>query len=252
MTERERQRIIRQKLVRLGQFAAGRAAPVIPTGFPALDDALGTGGLPRGRIVEIFGPASSGKSTLASQILAHAMEAGASAAWIDAEHVFDPAQAARLGVPVERLLLARPDSAEQALEMARRLVESGALDLLAIDSAAALAPRLELEIALGEGGAGLHSRVLASGLRKLASAVARWGAVALVLNQTRARAEAGPGEGEVSAGGPPLKLYAAVRIALDAARASEVRFRLLKNKAGEPFREGRLRWENGWRFTEGL
>jgi recombination protein RecA len=250
MKEQERQRIIRQKLVRMEQTAGGHDASVIPTGFPALDAALGIGGFPRGRIVELFGPASSGKTTLALQVIAHAMEDGASAAWIDAEHVFDAAQAARLGVAVERMPLARPDTAEQALEMARRLAASGALDLLVIDSAAALVPRLELETGLGDSGPGLHSRVLASGLRRLAGAAARSGSVALILNQTRARGGAGVGGGEASAGGPPLKLYAAVRIELDAARGSQVRFHILKNKAAEAFMEGKLRWENGWRFAE--
>jgi recombination protein RecA len=248
MTERERQRIIRQKLVRMEQTGDRQAAPVIPTGFTALDAALDVGGLPRGRIVEFFGPSSSGKSTLALQIAAHLIEEGA-AAWIDAEHVFDAAQAARLGVSVERLPLARPDTAEQALEMARRLAESGALDLLVIDSAAALVPQLELETGLGDSGPGLHSRVLASGLRRLAAAAARTGTVVLVLNQTRTRGGAA-GDGEVSAGGPPLKLYASVRIELDAARGNLVRFRILKNKAGQAFREGNLRWENGWKFAE--
>src|SRR5579863_5720164 len=149
MQEQDRQRIIRQKLVRLEPSAGRRAGPAIPTGLTALDTALGTGGLPRGCIVEIFGPSSSGKSTLALQIAAHAMAAGGGAAWIDAEHVFDPAQAAQLGIAVERLPLVRPDSAEQALEIARRLVSSGALDLLVIDSAAALVPHLELELGLG-------------------------------------------------------------------------------------------------------
>jgi recombination protein RecA len=249
MTEQERQRIIRQKLVRMEQ-AAGKLAPAFPTGFPVLDHALGVGGFPRGRIVEIFGPSSSGKTTLALQAIAHGMESGAAAAWIDAEHVFDAARAARLGVAVERLPLARPDTAEQALEMARRLAESGALDLLVIDSAAALLPRLELETGLGDSGPGLHSRVLASGLRRLATAAARTGTVVLVLNQTRSRTGVAAGDTEASAGGPPLKLYAGVRIELEAARANHVRFRILKNKAGKAFTEGNLRWESGWRFAE--
>jgi recombination protein RecA len=185
MTEQERQRIIRQKLVRLEKPPVPFGAFHIATGLAALDAALG-GGFPRGRIVEIFGAESTGKTTLALQAAAHAIEAGSAAAWIDAEHVFDPTQAARLGVPVERLLLAQPDSAEQALEMARRLLESHALDLLVIDSAAALVPSVERETGLGEGSHTLHSRVLASGLRKLSAIAARSGAVVLALNQTRA------------------------------------------------------------------
>jgi recombination protein RecA len=174
------------------------------------------------------------------------MQTGASAAWIDAEHVFDPAQAGRLGIEVERLVVVRPNSAEQAMEIARRLVQSGALDLLVIDSAAALVPQLELSTAIGAGGHGLHSRVLASGLRRLSIAARRAGTVVLVLNQTRGRVD----EGETSAGGPPLKLYAAVRIALDTARAGHMRFRILKNKGAEAFTEGILRWEKGTLFTE--
>lgn len=236
MTEQERQRIIRQKLVRLEKPPPPFGAFYIPTGLAALDAALG-GGLPRGRIVEIFGAESTGKSTLALQAAAHAIRAGSAAAWIDAEHVFDPTQAAHLGVAVDRLLLTQPDSAEQALEIARRLLESRALDLLVIDSIAALVPAAEFETGLGEGSHSLHSRVLASGLRKVSSIAARSGAVVLALNQTRARAE---GDGETSAGGPPIKLYAAVRVALESPRSGDVRFRVLKNKAGAAFAAGKL------------
>jgi recombination protein RecA len=245
MKEQDRQRIIRQKLVRM-ERAGARTGEPLSTGFAVLDQAMGIGGLPRGNIVEIFGPASSGKSTLAQMIVAHNMDGGASAAWLDAEHVFDPAQAARLGIPVERLVLARPDSAEQALEIARRLVESAALDLLVIDSAAALVPQLERATGIGESSQGLHTRVLAWGLRRLSAAAAKAGAVVLVLNQSRGRAD----EGETSAGGPPLKLYASVRIVLDAAGAHQVRFRILKNKSGEAYAEGTLRWKSGWMLTE--
>lgn len=245
MTEQERQRIIRQKLVRLEKTPVPFGALHIPTGLAALDAALG-GGFPRGHIVEIFGAESTGKTTLALQTAAHAIEAGAAAAWIDAEHVFDPTQAAGLGIALERLLLAQPDSAEQALEMGRRLLESRALDLLVIDSAAALVPVVELETGLGEGSHSLHSRVLASGLRRVSAAASRSGAVVLALNQTRAGAE---GAGETSAGGPPLKLFAVVRIALESTRAGEVRFRILKNKAGRAFAAGKLRWEDGCKFV---
>ena len=251
MKEQERQRIIRQKLVRL-EAAPTLFSSALPTGFAALDEALAIGGLPRGRIVELFGPSSSGKSTLAMQTIAHLMRRGMTAAWNDVEHVFDPAQAAKLGIPVEQLPVAEPDSAEEALEIARQLAASGALDLLAIDSAAALVPRLELETAIGESGHGLHSRVLASGLRRLASTAKQSNTVVLVLNQTRGRGDGGRGDEEISAGGPPLKLYAAVRIGLDAARGHHVRFRILKNKSGNAFQEGKLRWESGWRFSESL
>ena len=249
MKEQDRQRIIRQKLARM-EPAGTRFGPALSTGFATLDSALGTGGLPRGSIIELFGPASSGKSTLAMQTVSHVMEAGCSAAWIDAEHVFDPSQAARLGVPVERLPLARPDTAEQALEIARRLVISGALDLLVIDSAAALVPRLELATGIGQGAHSLHSRVVGSGLRTLSAAAQRFGSVVLVLNQTRSRPGKSAGDDEISAGGPALKLYAAIRLAMEAPRRGTVAFRILKNKAGKAFQEGVLRWENDGKFAK--
>ena len=221
----------------------------MPTGFAALDSAL-DGGLPRSAIVEVFGPSSSGKTTLALQIVAHAQKNQATAAWIDAEHAFDAPYAASLGVQVARMPLAQPESAEQALEIACKLAGSSAVDLLIVDSAAALVPRLELESAMGDGGAGLHSRVLASGLRKLAHIVEKSGAVAVFLNQTRSRKQASGGEEEASAGGPPLKLYACVRLALESQTGEQVGFRVLKNKASGAFREGRLRRARGGEFAE--
>jgi recombination protein RecA len=235
MTEEQRQRAIRLRLARPEQ--PRRSA--MPTGFAALDSALG-GGLPRSAIVEVFGPSSSGKSTLALEIVAHAQKNGATAAWIDAEHAFDAPYASSLGVDVAKMPLARPESAEQALEIACRLAGSNAVDLLVVDSAAALVPRLELAAAISDGGAGLHSRVLASGLRKLARTVATSGTVAIFLNQTRSRKPAVGGEEEISAGGPPLKLYACVRLAVDSQAEGQMRFRVLKNKAAAAFRGGRL------------
>src|SRR5664279_2723343 len=166
MTEQERQRAIRLRLARSEE----RQTAALPTGFAVLDSALG-GGLPRGSIVELFGPSSSGKTTLALQIVAHAQTNGAIAAWIDAEHVFDATYAFGLGVRVEEMPMAQPESAEQAMEIASRLIASGAVDLVILDSAAALVPELELQSAMGESGAGLQSRVLASGLRRLARVV---------------------------------------------------------------------------------
>src|SRR5579872_2116126 len=172
MTEEQRQHAIRLRLARSEERRRG----ALPTGFPSLDAALG-GGLPRGSIVELFGPPASGKTALALQIAAHAQSQAATAAWIDAEHVFDAAWAAALGVKVAEMPLAQPHSAEQALEIALRLAGSGAIDLLVVDSAAALVPRLELESGMGGGGASLHSRVLASGLRKLSQAAGRSGTI---------------------------------------------------------------------------
>jgi len=241
MTEEQRQRAIRLRLARSEE----RRREAISTGFAALDSALG-GGLPRSAIVELFGPSSSGKTTLALQIVARAQQNRATAAWIDAEHVFDAPYAASLGVRVSEMPLAQPDSAEQALEIACKLADSAAVDLLIIDSAAALVPRLELQSAIGDSGEGLHSRVLAAGLRKLAHIVARSGTVALFLNQTRSRASTEEG----SAGGPPLKLYAALRIALGVPAGEQVSFRVLKNKVAAAFREGRIQRAGSGEFVE--
>jgi recombination protein RecA len=247
MTEQERQRAIRLRLARMGEPGA---APVIATGFPALDTALGTGGFPRGRVVELFGASATGKTTLALQMIANAQSGGLTAAWIDAEHVFDPAYAVALGVAIDRLPVAKPETAEQALEMVRRLAASQAVDLLVVDSAAALIPRLELETSLGESSLGLQSRVLASGLRNLAGTVARAGTVVVFLNQLRSRPEASREESETTAGGPALKLYAAIRISLDARSAGRVRFRVLKNKAAAAFAEGDLQYKTGQGFMK--
>ena len=245
MTEEERQRTIRSKLAR----QEIRERPVIPTGFARLDAALGVGGLPRGRITELFGPPGCGKTTLALQIAARVQRSGA-AAWIDAEHVFDPAYGASLGVAIERLPVGVPDSAEQGLEMARTLVVSHAVDLVVIDSAAALVPALELETGLGESGGGLQSRVLALGLRRLSAAAAKSAACVVFLNQLRTRMGAGGEDAETSAGGAPLKLYAAVRIVLIQGTNRRICFRVLKNRAAGAFADGELEWTPGSGFAE--
>jgi recombination protein RecA len=247
MTEQHRQRAIRLRLARSGERRSGN---VLSTGFSALDSALGVGGFPPGGIVELFGPSSSGKTTLALQIVAHAQKNGATAAWIDAEHAFDAHYASVLGVAVEEMPLAQPESAEEALEIAGHLAGSGAVDLLIVDSAAALVPKLELESKLGEAGAGLQSRVVASGLRRLAQIVAKSGAVVVFLNQTRSRMQSPGGEAETSAGGAPLKLYASLRISLGSPSVQRVCFRVLKNKAAAAFREGELRRRTGGEFAE--
>jgi len=249
MTEQQRQRAIR---LRLAGSQERRGAGALPTGFAALDSALGVGGFPRGSIVEIFGPSSSGKTTLALEIVAHAQRNQATAAWVDAERVFDASYAAGLGVLVEKLPLAQPRSAEQALGIVCRLAASGAVDLLVVDSAAALVPGLELESGVGDSGVGLQSRVLASGLRRLRQVVAKYGTVAIFLNQTRSRMQPSGGEAETSAGGAPLKLYTAVRLSLDAPAGGRVRFRILKNSVAAAFREGELRRRRSGEFAEGL
>ncbi len=241
MSEEERQRVIRTKLARMQH----QSAEALPTGFPCLDEALGVGGLPRGRIVELFGPSSAGKTTLALQVIAHAQEKGLSAAWIDADHAFDPAYAAQLGVNLAALPVGQPESAEEAIEVIRQLAISGAVDLIVLDSAAALVPRMELDTALGDSSPGMQSRVLASGLRKLVSAAVRSGTVILFLNQTRGST----GDSEVSAGGPGLKLHSAVRILLEPTSTGS-RFRTVKNKASAPFREGDLPRGNALGFAK--
>lgn len=244
MTEDQRRRAIELRLSRMESLP--RHATAFSTGFAALNAALETGGFPRASILEIFGP-SCGKTTLALQIVARLQADGGAAGWIDADGTFDPRYAAALGVDLTRLPLARPDSAEQALEMARHLAASGALDLLVVDSAAALTPQVERQTAIGESGPGLHSRVLASGLRRLALTALRTSVSVVFLNQVRARLEP---PGETSAGGPPLKLYAAVRIRVAPGPGGRLRFRVLKNRAAEAFREGHLNWEPGRGFVE--
>jgi recombination protein RecA len=239
MSEEHRRRVIREKLGRM----TAPAPAGLSTGFRALDEA--TGGLPRGRIVELFGPAGSGKTTLALQMVAELQRSGGGAAWIDADRAFDPAYAASRGVAVEGLPVAQPESAEQAFEIARTLALSGAVDLIVVDSAAALTPEIELRTGLGASGPGTQARVLASGLRRLARSLRASGTAALFLNQMRASEE-----GETPAGGPSLKLSAAVRISLRGAGGRRVRFRVLKNQAAESFREGDLRWENDAGFVE--
>ena len=247
VNESYRQRVIREKLAR----SEPSRQLTLPTCFRVLDAA--TGGLPRGGIVELFGGAATGKTTLALQITAHVQAAGGSVVWIDAEHCLDATYAIRLGVTMDRLPVAQPDSAEEALEVLRRLAESAAVDLLVVDSAAALVPQIELEAGIGTSGAGLHSRVLASGLRRLAAAIRRSGAVALFLNQTRARGTSDDDDSETAAGGPSLKLFAAMRIALRGTpqRRGSVVLKVLKNKAGGPPAECELEWKDDVGFTEG-
>lgn len=247
MSAIERQHTIQTRLSNMENLPGRPVARALPTGFPVLDTALGIGGLPPGHIVEVFGPASCGKTALVLQMIAHGQSRGAAAAWIDAEHVFDAAFASQLGVDVTHLPVATPATAEEALEIARRFASSGAVELIAIDSAAALVPQLEMETGIGNAGAGLHVRVLSSELRRLSQAAARSGVCIILLNQTRARLES-PGEAETSSGGPPIKLHAAVRIALSAA-GRRVRFRILKNKLAAPFATGELEWRRGTGFT---
>lgn len=244
MTERDRQHAIQVKLAQ----SEGRLPAFIPTGLTALDRSL-AGGLPRGCITEVFGGPSSGKTTLALLAVAYAQRNGLSAAWIDAERSFDPAYALHRGVNLERLPVARPNTAEESLEIARQLAASGGIDLLALDSAAALTPALELEIGLGDGSVGLQSRILASGFRRLGFAAARTETAILVLNQVRSRSSAS--DAETTAGGPGLKLQAAARISLEhAGDAASVHFRVLKSKMAEAFVDGELRFNAGPEYAK--
>jgi recombination protein RecA len=244
MREDERRHAIELRLSRMD--AAPRRVGAVSSGFASLDAALHGGGFPRGSIVEIFGP-SCGKTTLALQTIARLQAIGGEAGWIDADRTFDPPYAAALGVDLARLPLARPDSTEQALEIACQLAISGALDLLVVDSAAALTPEVERVVAIGESGPALHSQVLASGLRKLARVAARAGVTVVFLNQVRSRFAPAC---ETSAGGPPLKLYTAVRIQVAPGADRRLRFRVLKNRGAEAFGEGELEWRPGRGFAE--
>ena len=239
MNESDRHRTIQGKIAGMTPPFSLRPRESLPTPWPEMNRALGMGGLPRGSIAEFFGPSGAGKTTVALRIASLVQSRGGTAAWIDAEHSFDSSYALSLGVCVERLPVACPESAEQAFEMADRLLATGALDLLVIDSAAALTPALELETPLGRGGAGLHSRALTAGLQAMARAVGRADAVVLFLNQTRSRPETSEGL-ETTAGGPSLKLHAAVRVSLEPAGARRIRFRILKNKRAVAFGQGEL------------
>ena len=256
MTEEERQRVIWTKLAHMEPPPHTREGS-IGSGFHALDEALGEG-LPRAAMVELYGPSGCGKTTLAIQIVAHLQAGGLTCAWIDADRTFDAGYAARLGAEVDRIPLAQPDSAEEGLDVVRMLAGSGAVDLVVVDSAAALVPRLELEAGISYYSKGLHSRVLASGLRNLRLTLTRSGACVVFLNQVRNRPSGGTGE--TSAGGPPLKLFAAVRIALvpvggprvsgERAGGTKLCLRVLKNKLSALVSGRELEWVRGSGFVE--
>lgn len=219
----------------------------ISTGSLTLDAATGIGGLPRGRIIEIYGPESSGKTTLALHAIAEAQKIGGEAAFIDAEHALDPLYAANLGVDVDSLLVAQPDNGEQALEIAEQLVRSGAIDILVVDSVAALVPRAEIEGEMGDSHVGLHARLMSQALRKLAGAVSKSNSIIIFINQLREKVGVVYGNPEVTTGGRALKFYASMRI--DVRRAEQLknsknefigartRAKIVKNKVAPPFRQ---------------
>ena len=219
---------------------------MIPSGSLGLDLALGIGGLPRGRIVEIYGPESSGKTTLALHAIAEAQKRGGTCAFIDAEHALDPIYARKLGVDVDNLLISQPDAGEQALEIADTLVRSGAIDVLVIDSVAALVPRAELEGEMGDSHMGLHARLMSQALRKLTGSVSRSNTMLIFLNQIRMKIGVMFGNPETTTGGNALKFYASVRLEIrrigqikerDEVVGNQTRVKVVKNKLAPPFRQ---------------
>ena len=218
----------------------------IPTGSLGLDLALGIGGVPRGRIVEIYGPESSGKTTLALHIVAQAQKLGGEVAYIDAEHAMDPTYARALGVDIDSMLISQPDTGEQGLEICEQLVRSGALDVVVVDSVAALVPRAEIEGEMGESFVGLHARLMSQALRKLAGVVSKTNCVVIFINQLREKIGVMYGNPETTTGGRALKFYASVRIDVrrvstlkvgDDMVGSHTRAKIVKNKVAPPFRE---------------
>ena len=257
MDERERRHAIDVTLSQLDKqfgkgtvlrMGSGAVAPiaVIPSGSMAVDNALGVGGFPRGRVVEIFGPESSGKTTLTLHLIAEAQKAGGVAAFIDAEHALDPSYARKLGVDVDNLLVSQPDSGEQALEIAGALVASGALDTVIVDSVAALVPKAELEGEMGDSHMGLQARLMSQALRKLTGVVGRTGTCMVFINQIREKIGVMFGNPETTTGGRALKFYASVRLDIrriaaikdgDTAIGNRTRVKVVKNKVAPPFRE---------------
>jgi recombination protein RecA len=232
-------------IMRLGENAHMQI-DTIPTGALALDLALGVGGLPRGRIVEVFGPESSGKSTLATHVVAEAQRNGGICAYIDAEHAMDPVYAAAIGVNVDDLLISQPDTGEQALEIADMLIRSGALDVLVIDSVAALTPRAEIEGEMGDTHVGLQARLMSQALRKLTANLSKSRTVAIFINQLREKIGVIYGSPEVTPGGRALKFYSSVRIDIRRIESikdgvevvgNRTRAKVVKNKCGAPFRQ---------------
>src|SRR5579871_88941 len=260
MEEKERRKVIDQTLVQLEKqfgkgsilrLGSGTVVPVavISTGSISIDTALGVGGVPRGRVIEVFGPESSGKTTIALQVVAEAQRAGGSAAFIDAEHALDPAYARKLGVDVDNLLVSQPDCGEQALEITSALVASGGFDVLVVDSVAALVPKAELDGEMGDSHMGLHARLMSQALRKLTGVVARTNTLLIFINQIREKIGVMFGNPETTTGGRALKFYASVRVEVrrmaaikdgDAVIGNRTKIKVVKNKVAAPFREAEV------------
>ena len=232
-------------VMKLGEFKA-MEIEAIPTGSLSLDIALGIGGVPRGRIIEVFGPESSGKTTLALHIVAEAQKMGGEAAFIDAEHALDPVYAKKLGVDIDNLIVSQPDTGEQALEITESLVRSGALDVIVVDSVAALVPKAEIDGDMGDSHMGLQARLMSQALRKLAGAINKSKTVLIFINQLREKIGVMFGNPETTTGGRALKFYASVRMDIrrienikqdGEVKGNRVRVKVIKNKVAPPFRE---------------
>ena len=234
-------------VMKLGDSAVDDTIEVIPSGSLGLDIALGVGGYPRGRVIEIFGPESSGKTTLTLHAIAEAQKAGGIAAFIDAEHAFDRSYAAKLGIDLENLIISQPDNGEQALEIADNLIRSGAIDIVVIDSVAALTPKAEIDGDMGDSKMGLHARLMSQALRKLTGTINKTKCTVIFINQLREKIGVMFGNPETTTGGNALKFYASVRLDIRKARTpikvgdeavgSRVKVKVVKNKVAPPFRQ---------------
>lgn len=233
-------------VMRMGDSAIDDSIGIIPSGSLGLDIALGIGGYPRGRVIEIYGPESSGKTTLTLHAIAEAQKAGGIAAFVDAEHAFDRTYAEKLGVDVENLIISQPDNGEQALEIADNLIRSGAIDIIVIDSVAALTPKAEIEGEMGDSRMGLQARLMSQALRKLTATISKTKCTAIFINQLREKIGVMFGNPETTTGGNALKFYASVRLDIrrvtqiktgDEATGNHVRVKVVKNKVAPPFRQ---------------
>jgi recombination protein RecA len=233
-------------VMRLGDSSVARDVPVVSTGSLGLDIALGIGGLPRGRVVEIYGPESSGKTTLTLQVIAEVQKIGGTAAFVDAEHALDPTYAEKLGVNLDDLLVSQPDTGEQALEITDMLVRSGAVDVIVVDSVAALTPKAEIEGEMGDSHVGLQARLMSQALRKLTGSIKRTNAMVIFINQIRMKIGVMFGSPETTTGGNALKFYSSVRLDIrrigalkkgDEVIGNQTRVKVVKNKVAPPFRQ---------------